>query len=355
MVGVASHLTRFAVNSNHAICHAYKHKELGDDPTQFLAGKSKYFRGFFWFRHWYFLHMEAERGRWEFLDKEISLFEQRLIKVESEKCDESPAPMSMDKMLRRWFPFDIYLVTNYRHKLDDMIEMKWTTWILIMVLLLVQAQIHRAAGKGAPVFTKKDTGFDFVVWLILAQIVILVISIWIFIQYRRVSRQPAPQQVLGKRFTGLHHIHPALWVARVLQLCLFFTMYEFARVIANKSEWENDADGYTKPLVYVFVLIFAMIPEGLLLGLAMPIFSSLLATGYWMQRSHVRRLFAICMAHCEGEGKFLRQMGDNVEMFDDEAKEMLQERKEKVAEKAAARAAGEESPGAAGEDQETRC
>lgn len=218
--------------------------------------------------------------------------------------------MEMENMLATWFPFDIYLVVNYRYVLDDMIEIKASTWLTIGILLIGQAMIHRGAIANQ---AKDAVEFDFVIWLAVGQVLILLASAWTLQGVRKIYHMKI-QHNFRDAMSGMHIIHrigPVRLFSRVLQVSLFFSMYEISRTIASKYEWEENPG---KPLAYVTILVLGMMPEAVLVGVTLAMFSTQVGIGLLMQRIHVQRMIAIVHAHIEG--KSLRQMGDNVEVFD---------------------------------------
>merc|ERR1711959_375140 len=134
-------------------------------------------------------------------------------------------------MMRDWFPFDIYLCVNYRYTLDDMIEIKRTTWGAIILILIFEAQFARHA--------ESDAKSDFTIWLVICQVALIVAAFWIYVQSRKVvSGRVFAKARAWRSLSCLHRLKITRTIARFMQLCLFFTMYEFARIIANKTKWE---------------------------------------------------------------------------------------------------------------------
>jgi len=314
IIYVATHLIRFAVRTNAEICKAYGKKEIGPDPAQWLESKTKAFRLFFRFRQWYFHSLQSYRASWPFLDEHIVLFEKDL-QIET-------GSMELPKMLREWYPFDVYVVVNFRYALHEMIEIKWQTWLTIMMILVIKV-IHVRESK-----IKDDKQMDIAILVLIMQSVVLTVAVWVAIATRKMSNgalddtfERRPRNTTSS-YKCFHKLHPFRMLTRFLQVALFFTFYEFASVIATKATWETDHPGspngdpsFPKSAKFTLVLVLCIIPEGLLVGTVLPMFSTLVSTGSLMQDDHVRRMTAIVKAHLDGDMTKLRKIGDNVEAF----------------------------------------
>lgn len=301
VVVIASHFTKFVVVANYAICEAYQKGEIGDDPAQYLANKSRSFVMFFSLRRHYFSTLQTRRPEWSYLDKKISLFEDRLTPKEHQEDG-----LNMNKLMCKWFPFDIYLVVNYRYILDDMIEIKASTWIMICFVRALQAVFLRTQ--------KKSLEYSFLAWLVFCQSLILLAVIWVAVESFRLFRAPKHSSYLHPK--PKCRCMPLRFACRVLQMCLVFCTYELARTIASKQAWQGTS-GHTNKLYICIGFAAALIPEGLIIGVALPLMSGLVAIDYFMQESHVNRMTAIVMAHVEGRDSHLRKLGDDTEEFEE--------------------------------------
>lgn len=327
-VKISSRITKHAIDYNKEIKKAYKEKVIGvdadgQDIENYVKTKSFLFRNFFKNRELFFIHLQRWKGNYKSLDDVFELYESKLAAKWTNGDTEG---LAFRNMFRQWFPFDAYMVANYRPVMDDMIEMKWTTWLAIGILLIAQAMIQRAV--------ENDFGHDFVIWFVFSQVIILIALIAVARRFYKLQNtdlaNPKPTPFSKRR--GCHRFHPVLQLAKFVQVCLFFTCYQFARTIANTSMWEHK-DGPWTPLLYSIIFVVLALPEGCLVGYALVTSANIAASGHLMQDHHVSKLTLIIKAHLEGTLKALRQDLDSVEEFEEKVEEIGESIKEEAASK----------------------
>lgn len=346
VVAVATRLLRRVVALNAEICKAYRDRSIkpGEDE-KFLSGKSSEFARFFNLRLYFFASLDDLRGSWSYLDEHLKNITKSVLsaaKLNHSDLDK----LKMVNLMRSWFPFDVYVVMNYRYVLDEMIEVKGTTWLTICILLVIQALVQRAVGD--------DHNFA-LEWLIICQVVLVGMLIFVFYLARspskaltkssfakeflshrieeylvkQVSEAEEYVQEMTPKVTGqiVHRFKPLEHLSRLLQICLFFTNYAFASTIANKNEWDKRPH---VPIICCFALVITGIGNGIFLGYVLLGFSVLTSTGQYMQEGHVLTCQAIVQAYALTSPFHLRQTAENVEEFEemaDEYEEEFQEQK----------------------------
>jgi hypothetical protein len=325
VMGIGSHLVKFWVAANHDIKIAIREGRITDDGDQshfgadYLKDKSRPFAACFRLREYYFAVLQHRRKSWPFLDEQLKSFEKQLCEREAAAGVQVESEADMVKLLRRWFPFDLYVGMAFRSVLEDMVEISAFTWSCVIIILLAQALAVRAV---------RDNKDLLIIWLIAVQIVIIGTALGVWIQSRRVSKILSANTVaLADRWDRLHKLKPAVQAARLLQVAVFFTSYEFSRSIANGHAWQQyeDDKSKAKPLIYTLLLGLGFLPEGFAVGMILPLFAALVATGSLMQKRHVIYLKIIVQAHVDHKGTMKNLRSMDAEHFNEMAHEISQE------------------------------
>mmetsp|Transcript_134382 Transcript_134382/g.245239 ORF Transcript_134382/g.245239 Transcript_134382/m.245239 type:complete len:587 (+) Transcript_134382:203-1963(+) len=316
-VFVVEILIEKAVDANYAITTAYQEGrlEVGDEEKYF-ENEGIIFKSVMTLRQYYFVSLQQLRGQWSFLDEHIAYLHADLVKdasmfnpiVDIDQGDLDA--LNIPDMLRKWFPFDLYIVVNYRHTLDELISVKWTTWLAIVLLLLVQAVIQRLAE------TDLYMGIGYAC---LCQIMLIIMAGMNHVMYEHACRTVRDHwNREAPRTQWVHRVQPVTYMARILQVCIFFSVYELASTIATKSEWEQ----YPRwCLMHVLILVIGGIPESLLIGLYLPRWAMLISSGRYMQTKHVLYMQCIVKAFAAAKNKkeaaeAIRELAMNLERFD---------------------------------------
>lgn len=338
---IATRLIEMCVDTNFKIKEAYSDGTLQDGKeAEYLAGQPYLSRGFFYLRSYYFVSLQLRRGNWPFLDEHINNVREDLItnyedfdassthgnkgvqtkswkdlgKAAQDQHHENYQKMTMNKMMHKWFPFDLYLVVNYRHTMDDMVEINPMTWLAIVIVLALEGVIQR--------FNKEEFGWT-IGWIVICQVVIGTVAamVWCMLPaVRKTVKDEQSGEIVGGDW--IHKFRPMVYISRILQISLFFTMFEVASVIASKRKWEETVG---QPITYVILFIIVSVAEGALIGVLLPLYSALMASGPYMTDLHVVRMQFITKAYARSSPMKLRQLADNIEEFDDEAEELEKE------------------------------
>jgi len=214
--------------------------------------------------------------------------------------------MTIGRMMRKWFPFDLYVVVNYRHTIDSLLEISLLTWFIILFVLLVTAVIQQNVQAN---FHMREAAF------IIAQIVIVGMGCTVWALWKNAKKRVIHNaEARLVRSHWVHRIHPVRNVVRVLQICMFFSVYELAQQIADPLEWE---DRPAVCAIYIVGLVLGCLGEGMLIGGLLPLYSVLISTGPYMQEGHVERMQAITKVYAVNTPLKLRQLAENIEEFDE--------------------------------------
>lgn len=242
---------------------------------------------FYHYREWFFSSLAAWSGRWDLADEVLKKLIPRVKEIydaeDVDEADEEKEP-NVPVLLRTWFPFDTYLALNCRFVIDCLIEFHVTTWVFIMVIYIIQAQIHRDA--------KANLDMSSPFWIAVCFLCLVLASVWVAVHARSVAKNDVDQDVRSACASCpmFHHLHPAQCFVRVVQVCCFFTCYEVAHVIGDSHMWKQYPMLTT---TYAVFLVIGLLPAGIWLGVVLPAFVCVVATGAFMQDHHLFRLAVI--------------------------------------------------------------
>jgi len=321
---------RKAQNSNTEIKEAYQEQLITpENGAAYFAKKGPFRSAFYLFREYYFLSLQAWLGQWDFLDQHINYIVEDIKKDASYygvHVDMNDAPdekgVRIPSLMRTWFPFHLYFTVRYRNLMDELIEVKWTTWLSIVFFLLVKALIIRSS----------KTGIDLTIgWAVVCQVLILVmilVNLYFWSQAKATVKRGTFATPVFKN-SWVHKVHPVTLVARALQVALFFTLYALTGGIIQEVEWRRNP-GWN--ILDCLILFFGGIAEACVIGIVLPIYSILISTGPFMQNDHVIHMTTIVHLMAQGISKgkgpsvkTLVHMAHDTEHFHEEANKFEEE------------------------------
>lgn len=266
---------------------------------QFAEGKSERVRGFVNLRQSFLSGLQSWRGRWPFFDTHLG-------QVVDHYAASSET--SLVDLLETFFPLGQYISVNYRFILEDMVEVKPVTWCSILVLRSCAALLHSAKINFHMGWFTLLVGF----------FVLIGFMAWTTYRLRILHSGNFKNSAVMAR-PILHKLTPALTTCRVFQVCLFNMCFEFSQTIADKHWWETQ---WEVPLASSLFITFGMVFFGRALGFLLARLAVVTACGAFITEHNIMRVAVIVERHCEGHDDMRRNMGDDVKIVDDAAKEL---------------------------------
>lgn len=220
------------------------------------------------------------------------------------------------ELLDPWFPFNQYLALQCRFLIDNLVEIKSTTWAFLSLVMLVKAQILRES--------KSTWLASLPSWVILCAFASTsCLAAWKIMRIRgslqrstrsgteraafsssmSLSRQSNHlSQVVNSLET--HRQYPWVTAVRLLQMTLFALCYFVARYVASRHSWETVGQNVV-PIAACIMCVFGLPFLGLALGKFLPRVSLLLARAEFMQEHHLHWMRVILEDHEKGRDKLL--------------------------------------------------
>eukprot|EP00927_Polykrikos_kofoidii_P018380 TRINITY_DN18516_c0_g1_i1.p1 TRINITY_DN18516_c0_g1~~TRINITY_DN18516_c0_g1_i1.p1 ORF type:complete len:631 (+),score=75.47 TRINITY_DN18516_c0_g1_i1:74-1894(+) len=281
--------------------------------AEWLAALPRDTQYFYHFREWFFQSLEEWTGRWEMAENILSSLKPRIQHFQEQQCcsglstdnADDQKELDLPEMMRQWFPFASYLALNFRYVVDDFMAFNLSSWGFIVVVYLVQAQIHKGA--------RADLEYSSPFWITIVFVFMLAATGWVTFQARLVFQNKINSSARENCCLSIHRLHPSHWFVAAVQVCVFFVCFEFATVVGDIHRWQVDP---TMPAVYLICLFLGFVPVGMWIGWVLPAFVAVVSTGWFMQEHHLFRLAVIINVHAESEGG---QLDKSKSFFDDYA------------------------------------
>jgi len=219
------------------------------------------------------------------------------------------------ELLDDWFPFNQYLALQCRFLIDNLVEIKSTTWAFLSLVMLAKAQILRES--------KSTWLASLPSWVILCAFVSTsCLTAWRITRIRG-SLQRSSRSGTERAFSSsislsrqssrlnkvvdslvIHRHYPWVSAVRLLQMTLFALCYFVARYVASRHSWETVGQNVA-PIAACIMCVFGLPFLGLALGKFLPRVSLLLARAEFMQENHLHWMRVILEDHEKGRDKLL--------------------------------------------------
>lgn len=266
---------------------------------QWAENKSHRDKRFVMLRESFLEGLQSWRGKWPFFDAHLG----QLVDHYSPASENS-----LIDLLEPFFPLGQYISMNYRYILEDMVEMKPTTWCSILGVMSLSAVIHSAR-----IHFKQQ-------YFVLAVGSIVFAFFMSWTTYRMMvlhSGHFKNSAIMAKPI--FHKLTPALTTCHVFQVCLFNICFDFAQIIADKHSWDERVE---VAVACTITLTVGMVFVGRMLGFLLARLAVVTACGAFITERNILRIAVMVERHCEGQDYERRNMGDDVDIVDDAAKEL---------------------------------